>query len=83
MFPFSEFSFLPVIFICFFVLVLLSAIGFVLYTRRLWVAFVSIWLSRSAPPDRLSPPVSVTGRRLTPGEPAQPPPVAGAGGETG
>ena len=35
------------------------------------------------PPDRRSPPVSVTGHRLYPGEPAQPPPVSGAGGETG
>ena len=35
------------------------------------------------PPNRRSPPVSVTGHRLYPGEPAQPPPVAGTGGETG
>lgn len=35
------------------------------------------------PPDRRSPPESVTGQHLTPGQSAQSPPVAGAGGETG
>lgn len=35
------------------------------------------------PPDSRSPPVSVTGQRLTPGQPVDSPPVAGAGGETG
>jgi len=35
------------------------------------------------PPDLLSPPVSVTGQRLNPGQPTHSPPVAGAGGETG
>lgn len=35
------------------------------------------------PPDTLSPPVSVTGQRLNPGQPTHSPPVAGTGGETG
>jgi hypothetical protein len=35
------------------------------------------------PPDRRSPPESVTGQHLTPGQSAQSPPVAGSGGETG
>lgn len=35
------------------------------------------------PPETLSPPVSVTGQRLNPGQPTHSPPVAGAGGETG
>ena len=37
----------------------------------------------SQPPDTLSPPVSVTGQHINPGQPTHSPPVAGAGGETG